>query len=67
MDPFPAELLDREDGDIVAWHESECRDDDATDCDLEQTVPRCSILAVKADLLQYDVLVQVDAVEPVES
>ena len=63
LDPLAAELLNCEDGDVVSGHETESSDDDVADTDLEELVPGSTSLAVEANLLEYDVLVQVDTVE----
>lgn len=66
LDPLAAKLLDGEDGDIVSGDEAERGDDEVANADAEEPVPRRAGVTVKADLLQHDVLVQVDAVEPVQ-
>lgn len=46
-------------------HETEGGDDQVARRDLEKPVPRRPTRAVETNLLQHDVLVQVDPVEPV--
>ena len=57
LNPLAAEVLDREDRDVVPGHEPERGDDDVADADLEEALPRRAALPVEADLLQHDVLV----------
>ena len=63
LDPLAAQLLDGEYGDVVPGDEAQGGDDEVADRDLEEALPGLAALAVEADLLQHDVLVQVDAVE----
>ena len=67
LDPFPTELLDGEDRDVVAGNKAKRSDDEVADADAEEPVPRRAIAAVEANLLEDDVLVQVDAIEPAQS
>ena len=63
LDLLAAELLDGEHGHVVAGDEAERGDDEVAGRDLEEARPGVAALAVEADLLEDDVLVQVDTVE----
>lgn len=52
---------------ILTRNEAEDGDDDVSSRDAEELVPRRSGGSVESDLLKDDVLVEVDAVEPVKS
>ena len=63
LDPFTAELLDGEDGRVVPRDEAKCGDDDVASADLDEALVGRAVLAIEADLLQDNVLVEVDTVE----
>ena len=63
LDPFTAELLDGENSGVVPRDEAERGDDDVAGADLDEALVGRAVLAIEADLLQDDVLVEVDTVE----
>ena len=63
LDPFTAELLDGENSGVVPRDEAEHGNDDVPDRDFEEALPWRARLAIKPDLLQDDVLVQIDTIE----
>lgn len=64
LDPLAPQLLDRQHRRVVPWHEPQRGDDQVPDGDFEEPVPGGPVGAVEPDLLEDDVLVEVDAVEP---
>ena len=63
LDRLASESLDGEHSNVVAGDETQGGNDNVADGDLPEALPGCASLAIEADLLEYDVLVQVDAVE----
>jgi hypothetical protein len=64
LDLLPADLLDEENGEIVPRHEAERSHNQVAGRDFEELVPRRTGLPCETNLLQDDVLVEVDTVEP---
>lgn len=65
LDEFPAKGFDGEDCGVVAGNEAKRGNDHVSSRDLEHLLPRCTFLAIEADLLEDDILVEVDAVETI--
>lgn len=45
------------------WYEAQSRDDHISRGDFEESLPRCTVLAVKPDFLEDDVLIEVDPIK----